>query len=252
MPRPLRKFNLNLWIINGGFNLIEFSNNTGTVSPVNPKIPHINNLSFWNIYFNVWRCTDFSVRKFNFTYSFLRIKNFVTCTICPLGSSFTILFSILFCPTFLIKLRYKIFPFIKYTHYQGRYKRYLLSGLITIAIIQNTIQKKVKISNISSRLLYKIHRERTHFYSFASSCPRFYICNNFSIYCAINVHSFIRIFFFFFTFKKHRSCFNAAREYSIEMKIKRAGRNYCGSKLINLTISYKWMENEWKERKCEN
>lgn len=116
-------------------------------------------------------------------------------------------------------------------HYQGRYKRYLLSGLITIPIIQNINSKKVKVSNhLFSIASQKFTGSGTrNFYSFAMSPPprpRFYIPNNFSIHCAINVHFFlflffVLLFFFFFTFKKHRSCFNAAREYSIETKIKR-------------------------------
>lgn len=115
-------------------------------------------------------------------------------------------------------------------HYQGRYKRYLLSGLITIAIIQNINSKKVKVSNhLFSIASQKFTGSGTrNFYSFAMSSP---LVHDFtfpiiSLYIVqsmfISFYSYFSFFyFFFFTFKKHRSCFNAAREYSIETKIKR-------------------------------
>lgn len=142
--RPLRKFNLSLWIINRGFNLIEFSNNTGTVSSANPNIPYINNL--FEIHFNVWRCTNFST-KVQFSVQFSQNKKFRHLYYLPTGIFIydSLLYHSLLCCIFnKITVHDKnFFTFIKYTHYYiGRYKRYLLSRVIIIAIIQNIIQRK--------------------------------------------------------------------------------------------------------------
>lgn len=179
----------------------------------------------FEIHFNVWRCTNFST-KVQFSVQFSQNKKFRHLYYLPTGIFIydSLLYHSLLCCIFnKITVHDKnFFTFIKYTHYIREIQKiFVISGNYNSNYTKYN-SKKVKISNISSRLLHKIHRERTRFYSFASSCPRFYICNNFSIHCAINVHSFTRFFFFLHLKNIDRVL---TREYWIEMKIKRAGRD---------------------------